>query len=143
MLLGAAGVVVALCALAGARPVEAAWTDSEYATASVTSTSMVAPAKNGCSVNLGLSVTYNWVNASTGAPRTGYVFEVYQAGVLKGSSSPAASATSVSTSGLLGTLLSGVTYDVRLSAANGLWRSPVATGTFAVTVLGVVTSCTW
>jgi hypothetical protein len=62
---------------------------------------------------------------------------------MRGSSSPAATATSVSTSGLLGTLLGGVTYDVRLRAVNNAWNSPVIMGTFSVSVLGVITGCTW
>jgi hypothetical protein len=145
MLVSAVGAVLALCALIGARPVEAAWADGEYATASVASTSLVAPSKVSCAPQplLGLYATYNWTNATTGAPRTGYAFEVYQGSTLLGSSAPAASATSATTSGLLATLLGGVTYTVHLQAVNGLWRSPAVTGTFTTTLAGLITGCTW
>jgi len=140
----ALGVVVALGALVGTQPVEAAWGDGEHMSASVTSTSLAAPAKAGCSVAiLGLSTTYNWTNPTTGAPRTGYVFEIYQDGALRGSTTLAASATSASTSDLLGTLLGGVTYEVRLRAVSNGWNSPVLTGSFAVSLLGLITGCTW
>lgn len=142
MLLGAAGAVVTLCALAGAGPVEAAWVDPEYATVSVTSTSLVAPTKNGCT-NIALSATFNWTNPSTGAPRTGYVFKIYQGSTLVGSAAPASTATSQATSGLLSTLLGGITYSVRLRAANNLWRSTAVTGTFTVSLAGLITGCTW
>lgn len=144
MLLGAAGVVLMLCVVAGARPVEAAWSGSEYATATVASTTMTAPTKNGCTIAiLGLSVTFNWTNPSTGAPRTGYVFEIYQGSTLVGSAAPASAATSQSTSGLLSTLLGGITYDVRLRAANNLWRSAPVTGTFTTSLAGLITACSW
>ncbi|MDL9978991.1 hypothetical protein [Microbacterium candidum] len=144
-LIATIGLVIAAGALAASQPVTAAWTDTEFATTSVVSTSLVAPTKTSCSVDvvLGLSATFNWTNPTTGAPRTGYVFQIYNGATLVGSATPAANATTQSTSGLLSTLLNSVTYTVQLRAANNLWRSPVATGTFTTTALGLITSCTW
>lgn len=141
----ALAVVAGLGAIASARPVAAAgWPDSEYATTVVSTTSVLAPTKTGCANNLGLSVTYRWSSPAGGATRTDYVFGVYYQGVLQGSpTTPTAAATSVSTTGLLTSLLGGVTYTVRLQAASGAWRSAAVTGTFTTSVLGVITGCTW
>lgn len=147
------GVVAALPAVAAAvavaasvisaTPVVAAWSDAEYAGATVTATGMTAPTKTTCAVNLGLSVTYSWTNPTTGAPRTGYVVGIYRQGVLQASANVAAGATSVSTSGLLTSLLGGVTYEVRLQAVNNAWASTAVTGTFSTTLAGLVSGCTW
>ncbi|KZE89180.1 fibronectin type III domain-containing protein [Microbacterium sp. TNHR37B] len=143
------GAVALVCAL-GLSPtaglpqaVSAAWTDQELSAASIASTGVVAPTKNGCSIVLGLSVTYSWINPTTGAPRTGYVLEILRQGVVQASITVAAGATSASTSGLLSTLLGGVTYDVRVRAVSNTWSSPAVTGTFSTTLAGLITGCTW
>lgn len=140
-LIATIGLLLVVGALA-APPVTAAWTDAEYATTSVASTSLIAPTKNGCTVTLGLSATFDWTNATTGAPRTGYVFEVYNGSTLVASATPGPNATSQSTSGLL-TTLTGGTYDIHLRAANNLWRSPTVTGTMTVSLAGAITGCAW
>jgi hypothetical protein len=129
--------------LAVATPVVAAWADAEHAQATVTATGMTPPTKTTCANNLGLSVTYSWTNPTTGAPRTGYLFAIYRQGVLQASSTLAAGATSASTSGLLSSLLGGVTYEVRLQAVNNSWASTAVTGTFSTTLAGLVSGCTW
>lgn len=143
---GAAALVCALgLSHTAALPqaVSAAWTDQELAAATIASTGVVAPTRNGCSIVLGLSVTYSWINPTTGAPRTGYVLEILRQGVVQASTTVAAGATSASTSGLLSTLLGGVTYDVRVRAVSGSWSSPAVTGTFSTTLAGLITGCTW
>jgi hypothetical protein len=124
-------------------PVEAAWGDAEFSRATVTAIGMTAPTKTTCANNLGLSASFSWTNPTTGAPRTGYVFAIYRQGVLQASANLAAGATSASTSGLLTTLLGGVTYEVRLQAVNNAWASTAVSGTFSTTLAGLISGCTW
>jgi hypothetical protein len=143
------GILIGATAMAASPSVVASWTDAEYATASITATSMSTPAKvTPCTVApLGLSATFSWNAGAGGAPVDHYVVGVYQGGTLQGSETTVAPAatppTSVTTSSLLSTLLGGATYDIRVQAVRGNWRSPVAAGTFTTTLAGLVSGCTW
>ncbi|WP_438353660.1 hypothetical protein [Microbacterium sp. CJ88] len=143
MLVAAAGLVLALGALTAAHPTEAAWTDGEYAQATIASTILAAPAKGVCAANLA-SFTVNWTPSATIPAATGYLVTATNpstGAVVGGPISLTPGTVSSYTSGtLLGSLIAG-TYNINVVAVYQNWRSTPITWPVTVIVLGLLVSC--
>ena len=135
------GLVLVLAVAVGARPVEAAWSDSEVATATVASATLAPPVKGACTGGL-LAFTVRWTPPASGPAPDGYRLTVTFGG------SPTTvrdvelgpSARNWSSLTLLSTLLVG-SYDIYLTAELGNWRSAPIKWTATVVVLGAIVVC--
>ena len=139
----ALGVVVALGALVGTQPVEAAWGDGEHMSASVTSTSLPPPIQGACAASLA-SFTVRWTPPTWPEPITGY--EVTATNPTTGAvvAGPISVTPGTASSYSSGTLLSAVlvgTYNINVKTVYGNWRSTAITWPVTVVVLGLLVAC--
>jgi hypothetical protein len=143
MLAVGAGLVLALGALSAAHPTEAAWTDAEYATTTVTSTILAAPAKGTCTANLA-SFTVRWTPSATTPAATGYTVTATDQTTGAVVAGPVAltpgTVSSYTSSTLLGSVLVG-TYNVNVVANYQNWTSAPITWPVTVVLLGLLVSC--
>lgn len=141
--MGIAGVaLLAVLGFAGittAQATDAAWTDRELVTGTVTAATISPPVGLRCTAGLLLPVTFFWTAPTTGPAPTGYRWTV--TGGFSGSGTLAANATSLQLSaGLLG--LGSGTFSLYTVSPGG-WESVAVTGRLSITrvLVDVLTSC--
>jgi hypothetical protein len=138
----AAALLVTAGAVTASHPTAAAWTDSEYATATITSTGLAAPTKGTCTAALA-SFTVRWTPSAAAPTPTGYTVNATNpttGAVVAGPVSLAAGSTSYTSSTLLGAVLVG-TYNVNVFANYNNWTSSAITWPVTVVLLGLSVTC--
>jgi hypothetical protein len=144
MLALAAGLVIALGALTSAHPTQAAWTDDEYASATVTSTTLPPPTKGTCTGGVA-TFTVRWTPVAGPPAATGYSITATNPTTGAVVAGPYAvtpgSANSYVGATLLGTLIAG-NYNINLVAVYQNWRSTTITWPISMAVLGLLVTCT-
>jgi len=133
---------VALGALVGTQPVEAAWGDGEHMSATVTSGVLNPPTPVSCTGGL-LVVTVSWSAPTAGVTPLGYEITVTRSNGSLVAGFPVqvgGGTTSWSSGTLLSALIAG-TYTVTVRSTVQSWRSAAISWTMNVAVLGLIVTC--
>ncbi|UFU06510.1 hypothetical protein [Ruania halotolerans] len=146
---GGLALVAGAIAAGGAQPTTAAWTDSEYARATVLASTLNPPRANGCSVAaLAGSATLRWLTPATPPSSYSYEWQLVRnatgATVRSGTHLSTVVEHVVNATGLVSLFES---YTFRIRTVSGSWQSVWRTATVTTTVgaLGItlIGSCSW